>query len=122
MRELRLTMTEPQARFFQLPDKYPLFCGGYGTGKTGTLLNCAVRDALEAPGGLIALLIKAYIEGLFVNLASGSVYPDFDRKLNHSPTACSQASRCTSVWTSTSTRWPRLCLLSEKRSRTRLLS
>jgi hypothetical protein len=29
-------------------------------------------------------LIDAYIEGLFVNLTSGSVYPDFDRRLNHS--------------------------------------
>ena len=60
MRELRMTMTEPQARFFQLDDKYPLFCGGYGTGKTETLLNCAIRDALEAPGGLIALYEPTY--------------------------------------------------------------
>lgn len=29
-------------------------------------------------------LLDAYLEGLFVNLASGGVYPDFDRKLNHS--------------------------------------
>lgn len=28
-------------------------------------------------------LLKAYLEGLFVNLASGSVYPDFSRVLNH---------------------------------------
>ena len=28
-------------------------------------------------------LIDAYIEGRFVNLLSGAVYPDFDRKLNH---------------------------------------
>jgi hypothetical protein len=28
-------------------------------------------------------LIEAYIRGQFVNLTSGSVYPDFDRKLNH---------------------------------------
>lgn len=28
-------------------------------------------------------LIEAYIRGQFVNLASGSVYPEFDRKLNH---------------------------------------
>lgn len=27
-------------------------------------------------------LLKAYLEGQFVNLTSGSVYPDFDRKLN----------------------------------------
>lgn len=30
-----------------------------------------------------AELIDAYIEGLFVNLTSGSVYKSFDRKLNH---------------------------------------
>lgn len=28
-------------------------------------------------------LIAAYLRGQFVNLASGSVYPNFDRKLNH---------------------------------------
>lgn len=28
-------------------------------------------------------LIKAYLNGQFVNLASGSVYADFDRRLNH---------------------------------------
>lgn len=30
-------------------------------------------------------LIEAYIRGQFVNLASGSVYAAFDRKLNHTP-------------------------------------
>lgn len=30
-----------------------------------------------------AQLIDAYIEGKFVNLTSGAVYPDFDRKLNN---------------------------------------
>lgn len=29
-------------------------------------------------------LIEAYLNGQFVNLASGAVYPDFDRTLNHS--------------------------------------
>jgi len=31
-------------------------------------------------------LIAAYLDGLFVNLTSGAVYPDFDRNLNHSDT------------------------------------
>lgn len=31
-------------------------------------------------------LIDAYLRGQFVNLTSGAVYPDFDRKLNHSDT------------------------------------
>jgi hypothetical protein len=30
-------------------------------------------------------LIEAYIRGQFTNLASGSVYPNFDRTLNHTP-------------------------------------
>lgn len=30
-------------------------------------------------------LISAYIRGQFTNLASGNVYPNFDRKLNHTP-------------------------------------
>lgn len=28
-------------------------------------------------------VLEAYLEGLFVNMTSGAVYPDFDRKLNH---------------------------------------
>jgi hypothetical protein len=48
-------MTVPQARFFYLEAKYPAFVGGFGTGKTETLVNCAVRDARAAGGALIAL-------------------------------------------------------------------
>lgn len=59
-RVLNLTMTEPQARFWQLKDKYPLFCGGFGTGKTQALSDCALRDALHAPTGLIALYEPTY--------------------------------------------------------------
>lgn len=53
-------MTEPQARFFQLEAKYPLFCGGFGTGKTQALALCATRDALMAPTSLIALYEPTY--------------------------------------------------------------
>lgn len=55
-----VTMTEPQARFFQLKDKYPLFCGGFGTGKTEALVNCAIRDAHLAPSGLIGCYEPTY--------------------------------------------------------------
>lgn len=34
-----------------------------------------------------AQLIEAYLEGRFVNLTSGAVYPDFDRILNHTDEA-----------------------------------
>lgn len=60
MREIRMTMTEPQARFFQLPDKYPAFVGGFGTGKTEALAMCATRDALESSNALIALYEPTY--------------------------------------------------------------
>jgi len=53
-------MTEPQARFFQLPDKYPAFVGGFGTGKTETLCNCAIRDGLDSSSALIALYEPTY--------------------------------------------------------------
>ena len=60
MRTVRMTMTEPQAEFFQLDAKYPALVGGFGTGKTETLANCALRDALEAPTGLIGLYEPTY--------------------------------------------------------------
>lgn len=53
-------MTEPQARFYQLQAKYPLFLGGYGSGKTQTLLDCAFRDALSSPYALIAMYEPTY--------------------------------------------------------------
>lgn len=53
-------MTGPQARFYQLPDKYPAFVGGFGTGKTETLANCAIRDALQSSEALIALYEPTY--------------------------------------------------------------
>lgn len=35
-------------------------------------------------------LIEAYLRGRFVNLASGAVYPDFDRRLNHTDAQISE--------------------------------
>lgn len=37
-----------------------------------------------------AQLIEAYLRGQFVNLASGAVYPNFDRRLNHSDVEAAQ--------------------------------
>lgn len=59
-RTLRIQMTEPQAEFFQLQDKYPAFVGGFGTGKTETLANCALRDALSSSDALVALYEPTY--------------------------------------------------------------
>jgi hypothetical protein len=57
---VRLQMTEPQAKFFQMNDKFPLFCGGFGVGKTETLANCAMRDALHSSDALVALYEPTY--------------------------------------------------------------
>jgi hypothetical protein len=53
-------MTEPQAEFYQLGAKFPAFIGGFGSGKTKTLTDCAFRDALESPSALIALYEPTY--------------------------------------------------------------
>ena len=60
MREIKITMTEPQAEFFQMPHKFPAFVAGFGTGKTETMLNCAIRDALDSSAALIALYEPTY--------------------------------------------------------------
>jgi len=59
-RSIAMTMTGPQKRFFKLEAKYPAFVGGFGTGKTETLANCAVRDALASSAALIALYEPTY--------------------------------------------------------------
>lgn len=59
-RTLKLKMTEPQARFFEMTDKFPAFVGGFGSGKTETLATCAVRDALESSSALIAMYEPTY--------------------------------------------------------------
>jgi hypothetical protein len=53
-------MTPPQAQFFMLEDKYALFCGGFGVGKSETMANCAVRDAMHSSDSLIALYEPTY--------------------------------------------------------------
>ncbi|AZS50406.1 terminase [Entomomonas moraniae] len=53
-------MTKEQAEFFQLQAKYSLFVGGYGSGKTETLANCALRDALSSSQAIIACYEPTY--------------------------------------------------------------
>ncbi len=59
-KRVEMTMTEPQARFFLMQAKYPAFVGGFGTGKTETLANCAIRDALDSSDSLVALYEPTY--------------------------------------------------------------
>lgn len=60
----------------------------YGLVQASTYENAKNLPDDYIPGLLASYppqLIAAYIRGLFTNLTSGSVYPNFDRKHNHTP-------------------------------------
>jgi len=54
-RSLDITMTEPQAEFLALDCKYPAFVGGFGSGKTETMITAAIIDASHSSTSVIAL-------------------------------------------------------------------
>lgn len=60
MTKSKLVMTAPQAEFFSLTDKYCAFVAGFGSGKSETMANCAVRDARMSSSSLIALYEPTY--------------------------------------------------------------
>lgn len=47
--------TLPQARFHALECRYPLFVGGYGSGKTQAMIDAAIMDATHSRNALIAI-------------------------------------------------------------------
>lgn len=47
--------TIPQARFHALTCRYPLFVGGYGSGKTQAMIDAAIMDACHSRNALIAI-------------------------------------------------------------------
>jgi len=49
-----------QAEFHQLPNKYKAFIGGYGTGKTQTMIDAAIMDSLASGSALIGLYAPTY--------------------------------------------------------------
>jgi hypothetical protein len=53
-------MTQPQSDFFWLDCKYPAFVGGFGSGKTESLLARALRDKFCWPKSTIALYEPTY--------------------------------------------------------------
>lgn len=73
-------------QFYKLPLEKPELQKLYGLIQSSTYENARFLPDDYIPS-LIATypqqLIDAYLNGQFVNLTSGSVYPDFDRKLNH---------------------------------------
>ena len=60
MRALKITATEPQGRFLSMPEQFRLFVGGYGSGKSETMANAALIDAVSAPNCLIGLYAPTY--------------------------------------------------------------
>jgi len=71
----------------QIRDK-PELAALYGMVQASTFQNAKNLPADYIPSLMASYppqLIQAYIRGLFTNLASGNVYPGFDRKLNHTP-------------------------------------
>jgi len=73
-------------QFYKKPLEKPELQSLYGLIQSSTHENALFLPADYIPSLLATYpnqLIAAYLDGLFVNLTSGSVYPDFDRKLNH---------------------------------------
>ncbi|MDE3023700.1 MAG: terminase family protein, partial [Pseudomonadota bacterium] len=73
-------------QFFKVPNEKPELKALYGLIQSSTHENARFLPDDYIPS-LIATypenLIEAYLEGQFVNLVSGSVYPDFSRTENH---------------------------------------
>lgn len=59
-RTVHIQATEPQAEFHALTCKYPLFVGGFGSGKTEALLNQAIIDVSLSSKAVIALYAPTY--------------------------------------------------------------
>lgn len=52
---INIDCTKPQARFHMLQCRYPLFVGGYGSGKSQAMINQAFMDASHGENALVAL-------------------------------------------------------------------
>lgn len=62
MKQLEISLTQPQANFVNLQSEclYPLFTGGYGSGKSYTLAISAFLDALHSPSAIIGIYEPNY--------------------------------------------------------------
>lgn len=58
--DLSIDGTQPQVEFYRLQTKFSAFVGGYGSGKSETMCNKAILDALESPYALISLYQPTY--------------------------------------------------------------
>lgn len=57
---MELVLTQPQSEFFSISSKFPLFVGGFGSGKTTTLRTCAMQDFFDFPGADLAIYSATY--------------------------------------------------------------
>lgn len=57
---MKTKLSAPQSKFHKLKCKFPLFVGGYGSGKTFMLEVCAVQDLLQNPSANIAMYCPTY--------------------------------------------------------------
>lgn len=57
---MKQKLSKPQTKFWRLTCKFPLFVGGYGSGKSYMLETCATRDLLQNPGANLAIYCPTY--------------------------------------------------------------
>jgi len=59
-KNLKIELTEDQATFFQLPQKFTLFSGGMGCGKTACMIRGSFIDATHSASAIIGLYQPKY--------------------------------------------------------------
>lgn len=57
---MKQKLTAPQTKFYRLKCRFPLFVGGYGSGKSYMLETCCTRDLLMNPGANLAVYCPTY--------------------------------------------------------------
>lgn len=55
-----VSLTQPQSDFWFATEKYPLFCGGFGSGKTTTMTCKAMEDLMLYPGSRIGIYAPTF--------------------------------------------------------------
>ena len=55
-----IELTDPQSAFFLGEEKYKLFVGGFGSGKSFTMALCAVSDLVNFPGANIGVYAPTF--------------------------------------------------------------
>lgn len=60
VRTLKIKSTQPQANFHALPHKYRAIFAGFGTGKSQTMADAALMDAVQHPQALIGIYEPTY--------------------------------------------------------------